>query len=186
IMFHLDEYIGLPATHPASFKKYIQERYLDQLPPLKAYYLINGENDPQLEINRLNESIAPFEIDLAMVGIGENGHLAFNDPPADFNTEAPYLLVNLDEGCRRQQLGEGWFDSLEEVPSQAISMSVHQILKSRNLICTVPDQRKAAAVKDCLEGPISNLHPASVLQDHPSTVFFFAQEASSLLNRSSE
>tara|TARA_R110002124_G_scaffold55942_8_gene158366 strand:+ start:249 stop:986 length:738 start_codon:yes stop_codon:yes gene_type:complete len=180
-MFHLDEYIGLPVTHPASFRKYLQERYIDRIPAFKAYYLINGENDPELETQRLNELISEHTIDLAMVGIGENGHLAFNDPPADFDTKDPYIVVNLDNACRMQQHGEGWFNSLEEVPTQAISMSVSQILKSEHLLCTVPDLRKAAAVKACLEGEISNLNPASILRTHPNTQFIFDQEAASLL-----
>ncbi|WP_229236129.1 glucosamine-6-phosphate deaminase [Dyadobacter tibetensis] len=181
VMFHLDEYIGLPNSHPASFRKYIQERYLDKLPPLQETILINGENDPDQEVERLNHLLSDREVDLALVGIGENGHLAFNDPPADFDTESPYLVVSLDEGCRQQQLGEGWFNHIDQVPKEAISMSVQQILKSRHLICTVPDQRKANAVKNCLTGPVSNQHPASILQEHPSTVFFFDREASALL-----
>ncbi len=183
-MFHLDEYIGLPLQHPASFRKYLQERYIDKLPPFKAYYLIDGENDPELEIKRLNELISTKSVDVAMVGIGENGHLAFNDPPADFETVSPYIIVNLDLACRQQQHGEGWFDSLEDVPKQAISMSIQQILKSKHLICTVPDQRKAAAVKACLEGEISNLHPASILRTHANTQFIFDKEAASLLTPS--
>ncbi len=180
-MFHLDEYIGLPLQHPASFRKYLQERYIDKLPPFQAYYLIDGENEPEQEVKRLNEIISKHAIDLAMVGIGENGHLAFNDPPADFDTESPYIIVNLDLNCRKQQLGEGWFDSLQEVPKQAISMSIQQILKSEHIICTVPDRRKAAAVKACLEGDVSNLYPASILRTHANTQFVFDKEAASLL-----
>src|SRR5678815_1200295 len=134
VMFHLDEYIGLPMTHPASFRKYLQERFLSQVPPLKAAYLVNGEADAKEECERLGSIIINHPIDVALIGIGENGHLAFNDPPADFETEQPYLVVELDEACRRQQLGEGWFKAAEEVPRYAISMSVKQILRSKYII----------------------------------------------------
>src|SRR6478672_8559101 len=129
VMFHLDEYIGLPITHPASFRKYLQERFLSQVPPLKAAYLIDGEGDVEKECNRLSHLIGQYDIDVALVGIGENGHLAFNDPPADFETEQPYIVVALDEKCRKQQMGEGWFKSINDVPKQAISMSIKQIMK---------------------------------------------------------
>lgn len=147
IMFHLDEYIGLSITHPASFRKYLQERFMSKVPTLKAAYLINGETDPKKECERLGQLISKHPVDVALVGIGENGHLAFNDPPADFQTEQPYLVVELDEACRKQQMGEGWFSSIEEVPVRAISMSVKQIMKSKHIICSVPDERKAMAVK---------------------------------------
>jgi glucosamine-6-phosphate deaminase len=166
-MFHLDEYIGLPVTHHASFRKYLQEKFISKVTGLKASYLINGESDPKVECDRLGEIIHRHPIDVALVGIGENGHLAFNDPPADFITEKSYIVVDLDEPCRMQQLGEGWFKSLEQVPRQAISMSVRQILKSKTIICSVPDSRKAIAVKNTIEQKISNLYPASILQSHP-------------------
>ncbi|MCF0073734.1 glucosamine-6-phosphate deaminase [Dyadobacter sp. CY261] len=181
-MFHLDEYIGLPATHPASFRKYLSERFLSQVAPLKAVYLINGENDLNTELAFLAKHIGEHPIDLALVGIGENGHLAFNDPPADFDTESPYLAVYLDEPCRLQQMGEGWFTSLEEVPLQAISMSVRQIMQSRHIICSVPDERKAVAVKNSLENEVSNAFPASILQLHPDCTFFLDKESSGLLS----
>lgn len=170
-MFHLDEYIGLPDTHPASFRKYLKERFIEKV-SLKSYHLINAETNPEGECERLGKLILAHPIDVALVGIGENGHLAFNDPPADFDTEAPYIIVNLDEPCRRQQLGEGWFPSLEAVPTQAISMSIRQIMKSAHIICSVPDERKAQAVKNCLEGTISHLFPASILQQHPHCSVF--------------
>ncbi|MFT4094308.1 MAG: glucosamine-6-phosphate deaminase [Niabella sp.] len=181
VMFHLDEYIGLPITHPASFRKYLKERFLDKVPPLKTYYLINGETDAENERQRLNSIIEQHPIDVALVGIGENGHLAFNDPPADFETTAPYLIVNLDEKCRLQQMGEGWFGSVEEVPVQAISMSVKQIMKSKHIICSVPDSRKAQAIKDSLEQPVSPLYPASILQLHPSCSYYLDQSSAALL-----
>ena len=165
-MFHLDEYIGLPDTHPASFRKYLKERFLAKVPPLKAAHLINGETNPQAECVWLGDLITQFPIDVALVGIGENGHLAFNDPPADFDTEEPYIIVDLDEACRRQQYGEGWFKHVDDVPKQAISMSIRQIMKSQNIICSVPDERKAMAVKNCVENEVTNIFPASILQRH--------------------
>lgn len=186
VMFHLDEYINLPATHPASFRKYLKERFLSKVPALKAAYLIGGETHPQAECDRLGELIGRHPIDVAQVGIGENGHLAFNDPPADFETEKPYLVVSLDEACRKQQLGEGWFKSFDEVPQQAISMSVKQILKSGSIVCSVPDQRKAQAVRDCVEQPISNLFPASILQSHAHCTLFLDTASSAMLSRYSK
>lgn len=180
-MFHLDEYIGMSITHKASFRKYLTERFVNRVDGLKEVVLINGEVDPQQELQRLSEAIKKYPIDVAFVGIGENGHLAFNDPPADFDVEEPYLVVNLDEQCRRQQLGEGWFGGLEEVPLQAISMSIKQIMKSKNIICAVPDQRKAEAVRNCLTLPVSNLHPASILQEHVHCVCFLDTQSASLL-----
>jgi glucosamine-6-phosphate deaminase len=180
-MFHLDEYIGLPLSHPASFRKYLKERFLAKVPRLKDSHLINGENDLATETAHLGKIISEHPIDVAMVGVGENGHLAFNDPPADFETEEPYLVVNLDEPCRGQQMGEGWFSSLDEVPLQAISMSVRQIMKSAHIICSVPDARKALAVKNSLENQVSNLFPASILQLHPSCTFFLDKNSARLL-----
>ncbi|MBS4070783.1 MAG: glucosamine-6-phosphate deaminase [Algoriphagus sp.] len=183
VVFHLDEYLGLSITHPASFRKYLVERFFNHVPQLKAYHLIDGENDPEKECERLSTLIQNHPIDVAFVGIGENGHLAFNDPPADFETEKPYLVVNLDHACRMQQFGEGWFPNLEAVPTQAISMSIRQIMKSKSIICSVPDLRKAQAVKDCLKGEISNLHPASILQEHQDCQILLDQPASSLLHK---
>jgi glucosamine-6-phosphate deaminase len=183
VMFHLDEYIGLPEAHPASFRNYLNERFLSKVPPLKAAYLIDGETDPILECNRLAELIEDVAIDVALVGIGENGHLAFNDPPADFETDNPYLVVSLDDLCVQQQFGEGWFPTLEDVPRQAISMSIRQILKSSEIICSVPDGRKAVAVKNCLEQEISNLHPASILQTHAHCTIYLDKASSALLSQ---
>jgi glucosamine-6-phosphate deaminase len=183
VMFHLDEYIGLPETEPASFRKYLKERFLNLVSPLKASYLVNGENDPEAECKRLNQIISEHPIDVALVGIGENGHLAFNDPPADFDTELPYIVVNLDEKCRLQQFNEGWFKSIEEVPKQAISMSIRQICKSKLIICSVPDLRKAEAVKNSLENEVSNIFPASILQIHSNCIFFLDKHSASLIKR---
>lgn len=178
--FHLDEYIGLPESHPASFRKYLKDRFVDIVHPGMFHY-VNGENDPKAECERLGDIIRPVSIDVAFIGIGENGHIAFNDPPADFETEDPYLFVELDEACRRQQMGEGWFHSVEEVPQKAISMSVRQIMKSRNIICTVPDLRKAAAVKKTVEGPVTPSVPASILKKHSSTWLYLDKDSASLL-----
>ncbi|MBD0284518.1 MAG: glucosamine-6-phosphate deaminase [Flavisolibacter sp.] len=184
VMFHLDEYIGLPITHPASFRKYLKERFIEKVPSLKAAHLINGEGDAHTECDRLGKLIIEHPVDIALVGIGENGHLAFNDPPADFETEQPYIVVELDEACRRQQLGEGWFATLEDVPRQAVSMSIKQILKSKHIICSVPDSRKAMAVKNSLEQPVSKLYPASILQTHPNCTLFLDKAAAALLKES--
>lgn len=179
-MFHLDEYIGIPASHPASFCRFLQERLL-QKTGITNYHLLSAEQDPAELIRRTGEALQAEPIDVAFVGVGENGHLAFNDPPADFETEEPYLVVTLDEACRRQQLGEGWFPTLADVPRQAISMSVRQILKATKILCIVPDTRKANAVKACFEGEISPLAPASILRTHPDTTVYLDQNSAALL-----
>ncbi len=182
VMFHLDEYVGLPDSHPASFRKYLKERFVTKVPELKATFFVEGDKgDPENECERLNQIIVDHPIDVALAGIGENGHLAFNDPPADFETGAPYIVVELDEACRKQQMGEGWFSELEDVPRKAISMSIKQIMKSKNIICSVPDERKSVAVKHCLTGDITNLHPASILQNHPNCTIYLDTESASLL-----
>lgn len=182
-VFHLDEYVGLSVTHPASFRKYLWERFHKLLPvPLAGFHYIDAETDPAGECARLSELIARHPIDVAFVGIGENGHLAFNDPPADFETDVPYLLVNLDEACRRQQLGEGWFPTLGDVPTRAVSMSCRQILKSGHIVCSVPDRRKAEAVRGAVEGAVTPIVPASILQRHGSTTLYLDGESASLLS----
>ena len=175
-MFHLDEYLGLPQTHPASFRKYLKERFISHV-PIQEYHLIDGETDGARECERLSRLILDHPVDVALVGIGENGHLAFNNPPADFETDRPYIIVDLDEQCRQQQLGEGWFKTIDEVPRQAISMSIRQIMKSKYIVCSVPDERKALAVKNTIEQKVDNLFPASMLQRHPHC-FLFLDEAS--------
>lgn len=182
-VFHLDEYIGIPISHPASFRKYLKERFVDKVANLGMIHYINGENDPEEECKRLESLISGKEIDVAFVGIGENGHLAFNDPPADFDTPVPYLVVDLDEPCRKQQMNEGWFEKMEDVPAQAISMSIQQIMKSKHIICSVPDERKAKAVQACLEGEVSNLNPSSILQKHASCRIFLDDASASLLSK---
>jgi glucosamine-6-phosphate deaminase len=180
-MFHLDEYVGLPIDHPASFRKYLLERLIAKT-GIGRYHLLDGEHDPRHVAERVGREIERAPVDVAFVGIGENAHLAFNDPPADFATEQPYLIVSLDDACRRQQVGEGWFTSVAEVPSQAISMSVRQILKSREIICIVPDARKAAAVKASVEGAVSPMTPASILQTHAKTTLYLDRESAALLH----
>ncbi len=180
--FHLDEYIDLSKEHPASFRKYLKERFVDKVHPSQFIY-INGENDVEIECHRLNHLITQSPIDVSFVGIGENGHLAFNDPPADLHTKKPFITVDLDEDCRRQQLNEGWFQSLESVPKQAISMSINQIMLSHHIICSVPDQRKSLAVLNSLQGEVTPEVPASVLQKHASTYFFLDLASSSMLEK---
>ena len=181
--FHLDEYVGMPATHPASFRKYLKQRVADRIPTLKAFHYIDGEVEPPTaECRRVGEILRARPVDVACVGIGENGHLAFNDPPADFETEEPYIVVELDEACRRQQLGEGWFAALDDVPTRAISMSIRQIMVSRTIVCTVPDRRKAPAVRDTLEGEVTHLVPASILREHGDCYLLLDTPAASLLS----
>jgi glucosamine-6-phosphate deaminase len=180
--FHLDEYVGMEITHPASFRRYLWERFVSQLPlPLKAFHYVQGEAEPEAECRRLSDLIRQHPTDVAFIGIGENGHVAFNDPPADFETAQPYIVVQLDEACRKQQLGEGWFPTFDDVPTRAISMSVRQILKSPAIICTVPDERKAEAVRNSVQGPVTPAVPASILQQHPDTTLFLDRAAATLL-----
>src|SRR5437588_9219644 len=150
-MFHLDEYIGLPLSHPASFRGYLLKRLINKV-GITRYHLLDGESDPASVAREVGAKLASAQVDVAFVGIGENGHLAFNDPPADFDTEDPYLIVELDETCRLQQVGEAWFADLSQVPTHAISMSVRQVLKAKELLAVVPGPRKANAIKACFEG----------------------------------
>lgn len=180
-LFHLDEYIGLPMTHPASFCKFLRDRLIEKT-GLTSYHLLNGEDDPGLVIRRTNQAISAAPIDVAFVGIGENGHLAFNDPPADFEVDDPYLVVNLDEACRRQQVGEGWFPDLETVPKKAISMSVKQVLKSKEILAVVPGPKKARAIQACFDGPVSSMAPSSILRTHPNATVYLDRESAGLLS----
>ena len=182
-LFHLDEYIGLGGDHAASFQHYVRERILARV-PVGSAWLLDGAADPQEECKRVGEAITAAPIDVAFAGIGENGHLAFNDPPADFETDEPFIVVDLDERGRRQQVGQGWFSSLEEVPRTAITMSIRQILKARAILCLVSGTRKAEAVMLCLEGDISPLAPASALRLHQNATVFLDREAAALLQNS--
>ena len=180
-MFHLDEYIGMSADHPASFRRYLRERLTSKVPIGTVHFIAGDAPDLAVELTQLNRAISSTSIDAAFVGIGENGHLAFNDPPADFTTEEPYIVVRLDEACRRQQVGEGWFESVSEVPESAISMSIRQILKAREIICVVPDTRKAAPVKAVLEGPVTPDVPASALREHGNVTVYLDAASAALL-----
>ncbi len=180
-MFHLDEYIGLPASHPASFRKYLLERLI-QKTSISKYHFLEGDGDVPKAVRKVAAELIRAPIDVAFIGIGENGHLAFNDPPADFQTEEPFLIVDLDEACRRQQVGESWFADLSEVPKRAISMSVRQIMKSKEILAVVPEARKAQAVKSCLEGEISPTAPASILRTHAHTTVFLDKDSAALLS----
>jgi glucosamine-6-phosphate deaminase len=180
-LFHLDEYIGLPMTHPASFCRFLQEHLIGKTGTINSH-LLNGEENPGDVIARIGKAISSAPIDIAFVGIGENGHLAFNDPPADFETEEPYITVNLDEACRRQQVGEGWFKNLDAVPRQAISMSVQQVLKSKEIIAVAPDKRKAEAIKACFGGEITPMAPSSILRTHAKTTIYLDKHSAALLS----
>jgi glucosamine-6-phosphate deaminase len=180
--FHLDEYVGLPIEDPASFRLYMWQRFVRPLPlPLRAFHYIDADREPEAECRRLGAILEGRSIDVAFVGIGENGHLAFNEPPADFATRDAYLLVSLTEASRRQQVGEGWFATLAEVPCQAVSMSVPQIMKAAAIVCCAPDLRKAAAVQAVVEGPVTKEVPASILQCHPAATIYLDPASASRL-----
>lgn len=183
--FHLDEYVGLPSDHPASFRRFLRERLIDKLPCApKAFTFVGGDApDPAAECARLEAAIRLAPVDVACIGIGENGHIAFNDPPADFETKAAYAVVALDEVCRRQQVGEGWYPNLDAVPTHAYSMTVPQIMATRSIVCVVPDSRKADAVKAAVEGPITPLCPSSILRTHPDCTLYLDPPAAALLKR---
>jgi len=182
-LFHLDEYIGLPVTHPASFRKMLLELLIHKT-GIKNYHLLDGDADPAEVCERVGRAIASAPIDVEFLGIGENGHIAFNDPPADFENEKPYLVVTLDEACRRQQVGEAWFADISQVPKQALSMSVKQILKAKEILAVVPDTRKAQAVKACFEGEISPMAPASILRRHSNATIYLDEKSAALLGSS--
>jgi glucosamine-6-phosphate deaminase len=179
--FHLDEYIGLPITHPGSFRKMLMEQLVSKT-GIKRYHLLEGDAaDPAKVLREVGSKLASAPIDIAFLGIGENAHIAFNDPPADFETETPYIIVTLDEACRQQQVGEAWFANISQVPKQAMSMSARQILKAKEILAVVPDKRKAQAVKASVEGEISPMAPASILRRHPNATIYLDQASASLL-----
>jgi glucosamine-6-phosphate deaminase len=180
-LFHLDEYIGLPMAHPASFCKFLQDRLIAKT-GITNCHLLNGDKEPADVIRATNEAISVAPIDVAFVGIGENGHLAFNDPPADFEIDEPYIVVNLDEACRRQQVGEGWFPNLQAVPKRAISMSVKQVLKAKEILAVVPGPKKAPAIALCFDGPVSPMAPSSILRTHPNATIYLDKESAALLS----
>jgi glucosamine-6-phosphate deaminase len=180
-LFHLDEYIGLPKSHPASFCKFLQDRLISKT-GIATFHFLDGEKDPAEVIRQTSQAISAAQIDVAFVGIGENGHLAFNDPPADFEIEDPFIVVNLDQACRQQQVGEGWFANLDAVPKQAISMSVKQVLKSKEILAIVPGPKKAQAIKACFDGPISPMAPSSILRTHTNATICLDLESAALLS----
>ncbi len=180
--FHLDEYVGLPIAHPGSFRKMLVEQLVEKT-GITNYHLLDGDAvDPSEVLLRVGTELTSAPIDIAFLGIGENGHIAFNDPPADFDTEDPYIIVDLDEACRQQQVGEAWFANISQVPKKAISMSVRQILKAKEILAVVPDTRKAQAVKACFEGEISHMAPASILRMHPNATIYLDKKSASLLS----
>ena len=182
--FHLDEYIGMSDSHPASFRRYLKERFTSHLPTLGAFHFVEGDL-PHLaaELSRLNSLMATHPVDVTFAGIGENAHLAFNDPPADFAADEAFKVVALDDRCRQQQFGEGWFESLDAVPREAISMTVRQIMRSALVVLAVPDRRKAEAVRATLQDPISPAVPASILREHPACRLFLDHESAVLLEK---
>lgn len=180
-MFHLDEYVALPESHPASFRKYLKERFVNYL-NLKEVHFVNGEGDIKANIAELTKEIRKAPIDVALIGIGENAHIAFNDPPADFETKEAYIVVNLDDKCKGQQVGEGWFETLNDVPKQAISMTVYQIMQSKVIVSCVPHKVKAEAVKLTLENDVTNKIPATMLKTHDNWTLFIDTNSASLLD----
>ena len=180
-MFHLDEYIGIARTHPASFCNYLIERIVRKT-KVGAYHLLYGEAEPEVVIGEIGQKLSAAPIDVAFAGIGENSHLAFNDPPADLVTEGPYHVVSLDAACRCQQVSEGWFERLEDVPTKAISITIRQLLKSKAVISVVPDARKAEAVKCCVDGAIGPMAPASLLRTHPDVTLYLDRESAALID----
>lgn len=183
--FHLDEYIGIDRSHPASFCRYLDERFVQQV-PIGSFQFLDAEGSPAEVAARVGQLVTAQPVDVAFVGIGENGHLAFNDPPANFETNDPYLIVDLDEACRQQQVGEGWFASLADVPKQALSMSVNQIMKTRTIICSVPDERKAEAVRGSVEGAVTPNVPASILQNHAACTLMLDPASAKLLSEATK
>ena len=180
-MFHLDEYIGLPESHPASFRKYLKERFLSNV-NIKQAYLVDGEDDPEKVISYLTTEIRKEPIDLGVIGIGENAHVAFNDPPADFETKDAYIRVTLDDLCKQQQVREGWFPTIDDVPKQAISMTVYQIMQCQHIVSCVPYAVKAKAIRDTLENELTNMVPATMLKKHPDCTLFLDHDSASLIN----
>ncbi len=180
--FHLDEYVGISADHPASFRKYLNERFVSKVKSLAVLHEVIGDaSDLDAEVERLNALIGGREVDVCFGGIGENGHLAFNDPPADLETNDPYIVVDLDQACRQQQCNEGWFGGMEDVPERAISMAINQIMKSKKLILSVPGERKAEAVKNTFIRNVSPEFPSAVLRRHGDCHIFVDTDSAKLL-----
>ncbi len=177
-MFHLDEYVALPESHIASFRKYLKERFASKV-SLKAAYFVNGEGDVEENIRVLTEELRRAPVDVGVIGIGENAHIAFNDPPADFETDAAYKVVDLDLRCKQQQVREGWFATVDDVPKQAITMCVKQILACEHIISSVPHAPKAEAVRNTLTSPVDPKIPATILKTHPNWNLFLDEASAS-------
>ena len=181
-VFHLDEYKGMPVTHPASFRKYLKERILDKVQPKQVYYLNGDAPDAEAEGLRYENLLKHHPIDIGCIGIGENGHIAFNDPPvADFNDPKLVKVVELDEDCRKQQLGEGWFPTFDDVPTHALSLTITAIMNCKHISCVVPDERKAEAVYNTMNAEISTACPATILRTHPDTILYLDENSASKL-----
>jgi glucosamine-6-phosphate deaminase len=182
IVFHLDEYKDLPITHPASFRKYLKERILGKVQPKQVYYLEGDAGDIDAEVARYEALLKDHPIDVACIGIGENGHIAFNDPPvADFNDPKLVKVVELDEACRKQQLGEGWFPAFDDVPKYALSLTIPAIMRCKHINCVVPDERKAEAVFNTVNAEISTACPATILRQHPDVILYLDKDSASKL-----
>ena len=181
-MFHLEEYIGLPESHPASFRRYLRERLLDVVHPGRVHFINGSAADPWQECARLEQLVPEDGVDVAFVGIGENGHLAFNDPPANLANDDSFTVVSLTESCRAQQVHEGWFGTIQEVPDKPITVTIRGILRSKCIVSAVPEARKAVAVRCDLSGTVRPACPASVLVEHPRTYLFLDADAASLLD----
>jgi glucosamine-6-phosphate deaminase len=181
-LFHLDEYVGIPENHPASFRRYLRENLIDKT-GIRNYHFLDGTRPIQDVMHEVGRELSSAPIDVMFAGIGENGHLAFNDPPADFDTTDPYILVKLDEACRQQQVGEGWFPRTDDVPTTAISMSIRQMMKANEMLVIVPDARKALAVKAAVEGDVTALVPASIIRTHPNVSLYLDEPAASRLQQ---
>ena len=179
-MFHLDEYIGIDETHPASFVKYLKERFVSKV-NLKNAYFVDPSTGVEETIAFLTEKLGEKSVDVGLIGIGENAHIAFNDPPADFDDDNAYKIVVLAERCRQQQLGEGWFATLEDVPEKAISMTVKQILRCEHIISAVPYKVKAQAIYDTINNDVTNMIPATILKTHPDAQLFIDADSAALL-----
>jgi glucosamine-6-phosphate deaminase len=172
-LFHLDEYIGLSNRHPASFRRFLKERVADKVNPANVYYLNGDADDIEAEIRRYERLLKENPVDVACIGIGENGHIAFNDPAvADFNDPAYLKVVEMDEACRKQQVGEGWFPTIADVPKEAVTLTITAIMDCRALSCSVPDERKSEAVYNTLSGEVTTSCPASVIRKHKEAVLF--------------
>lgn len=183
-LFHMDEYAGMAADHPSSFRHWIRTRISDKVRPFKTHYLNGDAADLEHEMSSYTDLLAAEPIDLAFVGVGENGHIAFNDPPvANFNDPKMVKLIELDAACRRQQAGEGHFKDVDSVPKTALTITCTGLFRAKAWVCNVPDRRKAIAVRDALEGPISEKCPASLIRRHPHSYVFLDSDSASLLTR---